>query len=655
MKSASRSAELNTASFVVLPQPIVVSKELPRDEKLTFVGLTDGGHYALSEACYPFVTHGAQKAAWYSKRIDWRYVSHQERQEVLVGTHSAQYGYQKPHPASLPARSQNGVEKPVMSRNTSPPLPSSPSLGGSKLLGLAVSNPVDLSIVVLLFSVMFWVLRGPKKGIWSSYQDASRNPRIREDDDVKEIIIPGTEKQDVKAQMTQPEGRVPNPTASPAEELVIAVEEAQIPVEEITAQETKAREVRFNPQPEEIKVEAEIPEVPEIITIAAPPPTPKKKKAHRGQRGGKKRGKGNSNPDKEEGDRIDRIVNDAKKVEQELPLQPDMTDRSSANDVETSLVSINGLDVYEDQILGKFLNVGAQKLPLLTQISGRGSQGTTVCKGSFDGREVAVKRMLNDFVEIAEHEVKLLQQSDDHPNVIRYYCKQKGGKFLYIALELCKASLNDVMIDQQTFQELSEALDATEILYQIAAGVHHLHSLKIVHRDLKPQNILVSYPKAQRNAPKGAPKKPRLLISDFGLCKTLDDNQSSFKLTTHASPGTCGWRAPELLTLEEENRRPFASPGNTESSGSGSSGTIIMDTATAVQRRATRAIDIFSMGCVFYFILSQGEHPFGDKWHRELNIIHDSHDLSRLDMLGDAGHEAKDLIRSMIDHNPKKR
>lgn len=350
VKSASRSAELNTASFVVLPQPIVASGGPPRDKKLTFVGLTDGGHYALSEGSYPLVTDGAQKAAFYSKWVDWRHVSHRERQEVLVGIHSVQDEHQKPHTVSRP---RGYVEEPVMPGDTSLPLP---SLGGSKLLGLAVSNPVDLSIVVLLFSVMFWVLRGPKKGISFGYLDTTRSPGVRQDN-VKEIIIPGDgvpKKHDTEVHITQPEG-VPNPAAPLVEEPVIAMEETQILAEEITEEETQIREVRFNPQPEEIKVEAEIPEVPEVILVA-PPATPKKKKAHRGQRGGKKRGKGNSNPDKEEGDRIDRIVNDAKKVEQELPLQPDMTDRSSANDVETSLVSINGLDVYEDQILGKLSN-----------------------------------------------------------------------------------------------------------------------------------------------------------------------------------------------------------------------------------------------------------------------------------------------------------
>lgn len=344
---------------MVLPQPVVVSKELPRDEKMTFVGLTDGGHYALSEASYPFVTQKALKAVCYSKRIDWQSVTHNERLKALVGTHSAQsqYGYQESHPASLPARSQNDGEKPVTSRSTSPPLPSSPSLGGSKLLGLAVNNPVDLSILVLLFSILFYAVRGnPRRATRFKFSENVTPENItpqRQEDAVSAIIIPGVdvaEKQEPVVEMEQLEPKDPGPTILPTEETVI-VTEAQIPIDEptITGEEIKTREVRFDPKPQEIKDEAE--------TIAPViPTTPKKKKAHRGQRGGARRRKGNNNPEKEEGDRIDRIVSDAKKVEQEMPLQPDMTDRSSANDVETSLISINGLDVYEDQILGKFYN-----------------------------------------------------------------------------------------------------------------------------------------------------------------------------------------------------------------------------------------------------------------------------------------------------------
>jgi serine/threonine-protein kinase/endoribonuclease IRE1 len=39
-----------------------------------------------------------------------------------------------------------------------------------------------------------------------------------------------------------------------------------------------------------------------------------------------------------------------------------------------------------------------------------------VFEGKFDGREVAVKRMLIQFFDIASQETKLLRESDDHPN-----------------------------------------------------------------------------------------------------------------------------------------------------------------------------------------------------------------------------------------------
>jgi serine/threonine-protein kinase/endoribonuclease IRE1 len=39
-----------------------------------------------------------------------------------------------------------------------------------------------------------------------------------------------------------------------------------------------------------------------------------------------------------------------------------------------------------------------------------------VFEGRFDGREVAVKRMLIQFFDIASQETKLLRESDDHPN-----------------------------------------------------------------------------------------------------------------------------------------------------------------------------------------------------------------------------------------------
>ena len=44
------------------------------------------------------------------------------------------------------------------------------------------------------------------------------------------------------------------------------------------------------------------------------------------------------------------------------------------------------------------------------------------CRGMFDSRCVAVKRLLPECFSFADREVELLRLSDQHSNVIRYYC-----------------------------------------------------------------------------------------------------------------------------------------------------------------------------------------------------------------------------------------
>ncbi|KAJ3217869.1 bifunctional endoribonuclease/protein kinase ire1 [Dinochytrium kinnereticum] len=277
------------------------------------------------------------------------------------------------------------------------------------------------------------------------------------------------------------------------------------------------------------------------------------------------------------------------------------------------------------------------------EVLGYGSHGTVVFKGTFEARPVAIKRLLVDFYDLAHHEVKSLRDSDYHPNVIRYFYQEATERFMYIALELCPASLYDVIESATSEQHvnLRTSLRAKNTLSQIMAGLEHLHAMKIVHRDIKPQNILVAESKSKSDP------HPRIMISDFGLCKRLADDQSSFHNTLNTAGGTVGWRAPECLL--NKNAADLANADSTDHEGSS---WVLL--SPSVSLRITRAIDIFSAGCVFFYVLTRGIHPFGDRFSREINVLKGNHRLDKLDGQTDAA-EAKDLIRRMISKDPRKR
>ncbi|WFD02996.1 non-specific serine/threonine protein kinase [Malassezia obtusa] len=266
--------------------------------------------------------------------------------------------------------------------------------------------------------------------------------------------------------------------------------------------------------------------------------------------------------------------------------------------------------------------VAPSALQISDEVLGYGSSGTVVFRGTFQGRAVAVKRLLRDFVLMASKEVSLLQSADNHPNVIRYFCQELTPNFLYIALEQCPASLADLVERPVEYAHLAQLFEPRQAFRQITAGLQHLHSLSIVHRDIKPQNILVTL---------GTQNKLRMLLSDFGLSKRMDGvAQSSFSQSFTQPGGTVGWRAPEVLRGQ---RSLLPRPESEESA------------------RLTRAVDIFSLGCVAFYMLTRGAHPFGSQYEREMHIMQDAPDLTALDEVGEDTAEAHALIRSMIAHD----
>jgi len=645
------------SDLIVLPQPPIPPSNEDnlrlRNEKVFLNQTEEGSWYALSGARYPLIVE-ADAAKIYS--ADWwdsfeGSLNGPHLSEVLVGTHKLPDGrgtprnYKKGPLRTLDPPEENPDEL-YSGGNDTPllPAPKEPItvVYAAKQLGLfdLLYNPmarVIIAITMLIYSrdiirrVKHWSKGGLKgnKGI----TQAELTP-------TEPSPVPTPEPSD-KVEVTTPTAGQPDPQQG-AE----------------SANKAGSPTVTFAEPPPEEGPGGEI----------DAPDTPKaKKKAHRGRRGGVKHKKGANGIKREPSQSLDddpeitveEAVNKAKQLGARPELEPDIiTVPNGVEEVSGPILKMGSLEVNEEQQLGI------------------GSNGTIVFAGKWDGRDVAVKRMLIQFNDIASRETKLLRESDDHANgesphyfiypvsyfcthqitsqtadttlVIRYYAQQQRAGFLYIALELCQASLADVISKPNQFRELAQAGERNlpDVLYQITSGLCHLHDLRIVHRDLKPQNILVNMSKNGY---------PRLLVSDFGLCKKLDGGQSSFGATTAHAAGTSGWRAPELLLDDDAPGAPssmtLTDPGSSLPSGSG------MGLTGPNSRRVTRAIDIFSLGLVFFYVLTKGNHPFdcGDRYMREVNIRKGAYNLDLLEALGDFAFEARDLIGSMLNANPKDR
>lgn len=170
-----------------------------------------------------------------------------------------------------------------------------------------------------------------------------------------------------------------------------------------------------------------------------------------------------------------------------------------------------------------------------------GMGGMSIVYKAYDNRlerDVAVKIIRSDafppnqlerILKRFEREAKALGRLS-HPNIIKVidYGSHEGSPFLvmeYLAGGTLKQRLGKPIPWQ----------NAVRLLLPIMAALEYAHEQKIIHRDIKPSNILLT----QNGQP---------LLSDFGIAKMLEADETFTLTGTGIGVGTPEYMAPEQWT-----------------------------------------------------------------------------------------------------------
>ncbi|KAG2309141.1 hypothetical protein Bca52824_028889 [Brassica carinata] len=240
---------------------------------------------------------------------------------------------------------------------------------------------------------------------------------------------------------------------------------------------------------------------------------------------------------------------------------------------------------------------------------GHGQFGTTfVCTEKGTGEEYACKsipkRKLEneEDVEDVRREIEIMKHLLGQPNVISIKGAYEDAVAVHMVMELCRGGeLFDRIVERGHYSERKAAHLAKVIL----GVVKTCHSLGVMHRDLKPENFL--FVDDQEDSP--------LKAIDFGLSMFVKPGENFCDVV-----GSPYYIAPEVLN---KDYGPEA--------------------------------DIWSAGVMIYVLLS-GSAPFWGETEEEIfnEVLEGELDLSS-DPWPQVSESAKDLIRKMLERDPKQR
>ncbi|KAL9336319.1 hypothetical protein Peur_070807 [Populus x canadensis] len=240
---------------------------------------------------------------------------------------------------------------------------------------------------------------------------------------------------------------------------------------------------------------------------------------------------------------------------------------------------------------------------------GRGEFGITyLCTDKETGENFACKsiskKKLRTAVDIEDvrREVEIMKKMPQHPNLVTLKDTYEDDSAVHLVMELCEGGeLFDRIVARGHYTERA----AAAVTKTIVEVVQICHEHGVMHRDLKPENFLFGNKK--ENAP--------LKAIDFGLSVFFKPGEIFSEIV-----GSPYYMAPEVL-----------------------------------KRNYGPEVDVWSAGVILYILLC-GVPPFWAETEQGVAqaIIRSVIDFKR-DPWPKVSENAKDLVRKMLDPDPKRR